>query len=239
MLVLLAKNPFLQSERCDLSRGPIPGTPVHETSAIQTRSPRRQKGSGTWTDRLTITHDVIHVSDSSQTRSAHESETLNVGDVMFRERTERSVADHGVSHESMMANEAEIPGPPHSAVKHAQSTSVRNWFRKLRTIRIDTLFNKTYYKINHLIFSVESQNKWCRMLVTSNYVNCSRRNPKSSALCVYHTGTYTARADISRTKKEGRITNSSIVRWTFFQFLSVSSRKEDLTDIDMGKRLGG
>ena len=81
-------------------------------------------------DTLIITHDVINVSDSSQTRSAHESETFNVGDVIFRKRTKRSVADHGVSHESMMVNEADmnfrIPGRPHSAVKHAQSTSVRN-----------------------------------------------------------------------------------------------------------------
>ena len=33
------------------------------------------------TGRLVITHDVVNVSDSSQTRSAHESETFNVGDV--------------------------------------------------------------------------------------------------------------------------------------------------------------
>ena len=74
------------------------------------------------TGRPVITHDVINVSDSSQTRSAHESETFNVGDEIFRKRTERSVADHDVSHESMMVNEADmdfrIPGLPHSVVKH-------------------------------------------------------------------------------------------------------------------------
>ena len=54
-----------------------------------------------------------------------------------------------------------------------------------------------------------------------NCVNCSRRSPKRSAQCVYHTGTMvysTARAGISCIKKEGRIINSSIIRWTFFQF---------------------
>ena len=70
---------------------------------------------------------MINVSDSSQTRPAHESETFNVGDEILRKRTERSVADHDVSHESMMVNEADmdfrIPGLPHSVVKHAQSTS--------------------------------------------------------------------------------------------------------------------
>ena len=62
--------------------------------------------------------------------------------------------------------------------------------------------------------------------------------PKRSAQYVYHTGTLVssaARAGISCPKKEGRISNSSITRWTFFQFLSTSSRKDDLMDIDMVK----
>ena len=78
---------------------------------------------------------MINVSDSSQKRSAHESETFNVGDEILRERTERSVADHDVSHESIMVNEADmdfrIPGLPHSVVKHAQSTSVRELIHKI------------------------------------------------------------------------------------------------------------
>ena len=63
------------------------------------------------------------------------------------------------------------------------------------------------------------------------------RNPKRSAQCVYHTGISVfsiARAGISCIKKEGPINNSSI-RWTFFQSLSTSSRREDLMDIDMVK----
>ena len=65
-----------------------------------------------------------------------------------------------------------------------------------------------------------------------------RRNPKRSAQCFYHTGTSvysTARAGISCMKKEGPIRNSSSIRWTFFQSLSMSSRREDLKDIDMEK----
>ena len=81
--------------------------------------------------RLVITHDVINVSDSSQTRSAHESESFNVSDEILRKRKERSVADHDVSHESIMVNEEEmdfrIPLLPHSVVKYAQSTSVREY----------------------------------------------------------------------------------------------------------------
>ena len=89
------------------------------------------------TGRLVITHDVINVTDSSQTRSAHESETFNVEDEILRKRTERSVADHDVSHVSIMVNEADmdfrIPGLPHSVVTHAQSTSVRELIQKIET----------------------------------------------------------------------------------------------------------
>ena len=78
---------------------------------------------------------MINVSDSSQTRSAHESETFNVEDEILRKKTERAVADHGVSHESMMVNEADmdfrIPGLPHSVLKYAQSTSVRELIQKI------------------------------------------------------------------------------------------------------------
>ena len=45
----------------------------------------------------------------------------------------------------------------------------------------------------------------------------------------------TARAGISCTKKQGSVGNSLNFRWTFFQSLSMSSRMEDLMDIDMGK----
>ena len=99
------------------------------------------------------------------------------------------------------------------------------------------LFNEIFERINHLIPSVQDQNKWFRMWVTSSYVNCSARNPKRSAKYVYHTeiSVYsTARAGLSCTK-EGTINTSSVFRWTFSQSLSMSSRREDLMDIDMVK----
>ena len=99
MLILFAKNLVLQSERGDPSREKT----VHETSVIQTRSSEDRKDFNVAqaherTGRLVITHDVISVSDSSQTRSAHESETFNVEDETLRERTERSVTDHDENH---------------------------------------------------------------------------------------------------------------------------------------------
>ena len=59
----------------------------------------------------------------------------NVEDEELRKRMEKSIADHDESHESMMVNEAgmdfRIPGLPHSVVKHAQSTSVRQLIQKI------------------------------------------------------------------------------------------------------------
>ena len=69
-----------------------------------------------------------NVPDGYQTRSCHDSDTFNVEDEILRERTERPVADHDVSHESMTLIEVNldfrIPGLPHSVEKHAQITSV-------------------------------------------------------------------------------------------------------------------
>ena len=247
MLILVAKNLVLQSERCDLLRA-IPGKPVHETSVIQTRSSEDRKDFNVEQthermERPVITHDLINVSDSSQTRSAHESDTFNVEDEVLRKKKERSVADHDVSHESMMVTEADmdfrIPGLPHSVVKYAQSTSVRELIQKIEkrpdrhALQQDLRQNQSFN-----LFSPESKQRF-RMLVITNYVNCSKRNPKRSAQCVWHTGisvySSTARAGISCIKKEGPIKNSSIIRWTFFQSLSMSSRREDLIDIDMVK----
>ena len=72
------------------------------------------------------------MSDSSQTRSVHESENVQRGDKTLRERTVRPVIDHDdLSHEKIMVNEADmdfrIPRLPHSVVKHAQSTNVREF----------------------------------------------------------------------------------------------------------------
>ena len=76
--------------------------------------------------------------DSSHTRSCHESETFNVGDKTLRERTERPVVDHdNLSHELTKLNEvnmARIPVLPHSFVKHAQSTSVRELIQKIENL---------------------------------------------------------------------------------------------------------
>ena len=75
----------------------------------------------------------------------------------------KSIADHDENHESMMVNEADmdfrIPGQPHSIVKHAQSTSVRELLQKIENHPDRHALQQVYDRINHFIFSVQNQNK--------------------------------------------------------------------------------
>ena len=169
--------------------GPVLGKPFHETSVIQTRSSEERKEfiveqADERTGRLVITHDVINVSDSSQTRSAHESETFNVGAEILRKKTERSVADHDVSHEQTMLNDVNmdfrIPGLPRSVVKHSQSTSVRDLIQKIENhpnrhaLQQDLRQTKP---TNHL---VQNQRKWFRMW--QHRIVCIARNGTQNAV---------------------------------------------------------
>ena len=117
------------------------GRPVIETSVIQAhlsddrQDPNVEKAHER-TRRLVSVTNTENMPDSSQTRSAHESETFNVGDETLRKTTERSRADHDdSSYEQTKLNEVNmgfrIPGLPHSVVKHAQSTSVRELIQKI------------------------------------------------------------------------------------------------------------
>ena len=103
--------------------------PVVETSVIQTRSSEDNKDTNVETN-------TENVPDSCQTRSCHESETFNVGDKTLRERTRQPVVNHDHSSlEQTMLNKVNmdfrIPGLPHSVVKHAQSTNVRELIQKI------------------------------------------------------------------------------------------------------------
>ena len=171
--------------------GPFAGKPVHKTSVIQTRLSEDRKDFNVEqaherTGRPVITHDVINVSDSSQTRSAHVSETFNVEDEILRKKTKRSVADHDVSHESMMVNEADmdfrIPGLPHSVVKHAQSTIVRKLIQKIENhpdrhalqqdVRQNMSFNLFSPESKHMIQDVGNI-ELCELLETEPKTQCT------------------------------------------------------------------
>ena len=222
-----------------------------ETSVIQARSSEDSKDPHVGkaherTRRLGVGTNTENVPNSSQTRSIHDSETFNVGDKTLHERTERPVVDHdNLSHEQNNANaERGEHGLQNSRITTfcceacAKVPAFENWFRKLRTTQIDTLFNKIYDKIRHITHLFQNRRKWFRKWATSNCLNCSRRIPKRSAQHAYHTGTWAssiAHAGISCRKKQWPIENSLNKRWTFFHFQSMLSRREDLMATDMGK----
>ena len=108
----------------------------------------------------TITENVP---DGCQTRSCHESISFNVGDETIRDRTGQPVVNHDESsHEQTMLNEANmdfrIPGLPHSVVKHAESSRVRELVKKIENhpdrhaLQQDLRQNKAYNP-----FSAESK----------------------------------------------------------------------------------
>ena len=80
---------------------------------------------------VAIRHTAVAQDDS---QVCHESDTLNVDDEALRKRMVKSIAVHDENHEPMMVNEADMdfrfPGLPHSVVKYAQSTSVRELIQK-------------------------------------------------------------------------------------------------------------
>ena len=166
--------------------------PVIETSVIQARSSEDSKDPNVEkaherTRRIVTEINTENVPDSSQTRSVHESETINVGDKTLRERTGRPVVDHdNLSHEKIMVNEADmdfrIPGLPHSVVKNAQSTSVRELIQKIenhpdrRALQQDLRQNQAYNP-----FSPESEKmiqdvgniELCELLETEPKTQCT------------------------------------------------------------------
>ena len=107
------------------------GRPV-EAEASQTRSSEDSKNFNVEqthdrTGRLVATLHTAEAQDSSRVCCVHDSDTLNVDDEVLRKRMD--------NHEPMMMNETDmdfrIPGLPHSVVKYAQSTSVRQLIQKI------------------------------------------------------------------------------------------------------------
>ena len=115
--------------------------PVVETSRTPTRSSNDSKNLNVElahdrTEQPVVETNTDNVPEGSRTRSCHESISFNVGDETLRDRTGQPVVIHDdSSHEQTMLNQVNmdfrIPGLPHSVVKHAQSTSVRELVQKI------------------------------------------------------------------------------------------------------------
>ena len=93
-----------------------------------------------------------------------------------------------------MVNEADmdfrIPGLPHSVVKHAQSTSVRELMKKIEN-HPDRHALQQYLRQNQSYnpFSPETKKMIQDVGNIELCVNCSKRNPTRSAQHAYHIGT--------------------------------------------------
>ena len=117
------------------------GQPDVETSRTQTRSSDDSKNLNVElahdrTGQPVVETNTENVPDGCQTRSCHESIRFNLGDETLRDRSVQPVVNHDdSSHEQTMLNQVNmdfrIPGLPHSVVKHAQSTSVRELVQKI------------------------------------------------------------------------------------------------------------
>ena len=150
----------------ELSSSERTGRPV-ETVVIQTRSSEDRKclnveQTHERTGRPVATPNTADAKDSSRVRSLHESDTFNVEDEELRKRMEKSITDHDENHESMMVNEADmdfrIPGRPHSVVKYAQSTSVRQLIQKIEN-HADRTCSSTRSTTESIIYSFQSRIK--------------------------------------------------------------------------------
>ena len=154
----------------------------------------------------------------------------------------KSITVHDENHEPMMVNEADmdfrIPGLPHSVVKHAQSTSVRQLIQKIENhpdrhaLQKDLQQNQSFN-----LFSPESKD----MIHEVGYIELRElfeTDPKTQCkecLSYWNIGIIPCTCGHFLHKEKETNQQSSIIRWTLFQFLSTSSRKDDLTDIDVVK----
>ena len=167
MLIRLTKDLVVQTERGDIVSEDKMSLNVEQTHDR--------------TGRPVATLHTAAAQDDSQV--CHEADMLNIEDEILRKRTERSVADHDVSHESMMVNEAHmdfrIPGLPHSVVKHAQCTSVRQLTWKIEN-HIHILQKDLQQNQSFNLFSPESKQmirdvgniELCELLETEPKTQC-------------------------------------------------------------------
>ena len=155
----------------------------------------------------------------------HEAGMLNIDDGTLRERIEADM-------------DFRIPGLPHSIVKHTQSTSVRELIQKIENhpnrhaLQQDRRLNQSFDP-----FSPESKQmirdvgniELCELLETEPKTQCK------VCLSYWNIGILYCTCGHFLHKERGA--NQQFIKYTmdFFQFRSTSSRKDDLTVIDMAR----
>ena len=123
-----SERQVVQQSRSFQSNQPIPNPSHDRTVQPVVRTDR--------TVQPVVQTHTENVPEGSQTRSCHESISFNFGDETIRDRTGQPVVNRDESsHERTMLNEVNmdfrIPGLPHSVVKHAESSRVRESAKKI------------------------------------------------------------------------------------------------------------
>ena len=190
-----------------------------ETEEIQARSSEDSKSlnveqSHDRTGRLVT--DTAAVQDDSQVY--HDANTLNVDDEVLRKRMEKSIVVHDENHEPIMINEAdmdfEIPGLPHSVVKHAQSTSVRQLIQKIEilpnrhALQEDLRQNRSFNP-----FSPESK-QMIRDVGNIELCELLETEPKTQCTCLSYWNIRIAYCACGHFLRKGRGENQKFIKYT-------------------------
>ena len=134
------------------------GRKTSSSQEIETRSFHEEAVKHDTTGQPVVDRDSNHEPGAPQTRSSDDSKSFNVEDKTSHDRTGQPVLSRDASHESgneqSMLNEVDIdfriPGLPHSVVKQAESSRVRELIKKIEShphrhaLQLDLQQNKAY-----------------------------------------------------------------------------------------------
>ena len=139
------------------------GRKTSRSQEIETRSFHEEGVKHDRTGTPVVGRDTSHEPGASQTRSSHESTNFNVGDETNHDRTGKPVVGRDASHEpgdeQSMLNvvniDFRIPGLPHSVVKQAENSRVRELVKKIENhphrhaLQLDLQQNKAYKPVQY------------------------------------------------------------------------------------------
>ena len=131
------------------------GRKTSRSQEIGTRSSHEEAVIHVRTEQPVVSCHTSNVPDGSQTRSFHESTSFDDGDETIHDRTGQPVVHRDESgHEQALLNKLimdfRIPGLPHSVVKQAESSRIRELVKKIENhpdrhaLQQDLRQNKAY-----------------------------------------------------------------------------------------------
>ena len=218
------------------------GRKTSRSQEIGTRSFHEEAVKNGRTGQPVVSCHTSNVPDGSQTRSSHASTSFDDGDETIHDRTGQPVVNRDESgHEQALLNKLimdfRIPGLPHSVVKQAESSRIRELVKKIENhpdrhaLQQDLQQNRAYNP-----FSAKSK-KMIKDVGNGELFELFEKDPKTQCkefLSYWSEGI--VKCTCGHLLKETVAIEVSLnVHWTFFQFQNTSSRREDLMATDMGK----